>query len=115
MKKSDKKIEKALCQSLTEVCTNALVNVSGFQWITHQVNFNRYPSSLVIVCVFDTKAALTEALEQKKGDDLKRLIKEKLLSAGIAIKGLDQHIRFDSEQACKETHNGNWQARLQLH
>ena len=115
MKKSDKKLEHSLCVSLTQVCDIALDTVPGFEWITHLANYKQFPQSLSIICIFNTDAALQQALQSKQDVFLHSLIQDKLNAAGIKLKHLNKHIRFDSEQACARDNQGNWAKRLQGH
>jgi hypothetical protein len=112
MKKTDKKIEKALRQALTDVCEIALEQVAGFRWLTHVVNYNRFPDSLLIVCVFQADSELSSALVAHQDDFLRSLIREKLSGTGIYIKDIAQHVKFDTEQACERDHDGKWQERI---
>ncbi len=112
MKKSDKKYEKAIREALTEACDIALNEVPGFQWLTHQVNYNRFPDSLSVVCIFDTKSELASALLAQQDDFLRSVIREKLSAVGISMKDMSRQICFDSEEACAFEHGGRWQERL---
>jgi hypothetical protein len=112
MKKSDKKIEKALREALTQVCETALGSVSGFVWLTHLANFNSFPSSLKIVCVFECDADLANARESKQDEYLCGLIADELNKVNLAIKSLREIIQFDTEEACERSHNGKWNDRL---
>ena len=112
MKKTDKRMENAIRAALTEVCELALHEVGGFKWITHFANYRSFPSSLSVVCVFDTNADLSDALIAQKDDYLCHLIKEKLSAVGIYIKDMGQHVNFDSEEACKNDHGGKWHERF---
>jgi len=112
MKKTDKKNEKAITGALTAVCHIALDEVPGFEWLTHRVNYSRFPDSLSVVCIFATKADLSNALLAKHDDFLRSVIREKLSAAGIAIQDTAQQVSFDSEEACELEHDGKWQQRL---
>jgi hypothetical protein len=112
MKKSDKKIENTLRKALTEVCEIALDEVAGFKWITHFVNYNDFPNSLSVVCVFDTNNDLSNTLSSHKDDYLRGLIKEKLDSANIQIRDIRQLVSFDTEEACSTEHAGKWHERF---
>lgn len=112
MKKSDKKIENALRQGLTQVCDLALDHIEGFVWITHLVNFQSFPSSLRIVCVFDSEQSKAQALAAQSDTQLCQWIQDKLNKHGIQIKSIRQHVHFDSQEACDKSHSGNWAARL---
>ena len=109
MKKSDKKIDKALREALTHVCEAALESVDGFVWLTHLVNYTVFPSSLKIICVFETDQALARAFDAKQDDDLRSLINKEL--SAINIK-LHHPVSFDTEEACERSHAGKWNERL---
>lgn len=53
MRKTDKKIDKAIISALTEVCEEAKFEHPGFSWLTHEVDYQRFPSSLRVTLVFD--------------------------------------------------------------
>lgn len=98
MKKTDKKIENAIRIALTKVCEVALDEVPGFKWITHFVNYDAFPGSLSIVCVFGTKHELSSALSAHHDDFLRTLIVSELGAANIQYKNRPQFVRFDSEE-----------------
>lgn len=112
MRKSDKKLEKALRDSLTEVCEIALTSVNGFSWITHKVDFDRFPDSLRIISVFTTENELKKALMAKEDKFLQSLICEKLRAKGIVLKTPNKQISIDSEEACGAKANGDWALRF---
>ncbi|MEH6591665.1 MAG: Fis family transcriptional regulator [Halioglobus sp.] len=112
MKKSAKKIDNAVRVALTNVCEVALVEVSGFQWITHFANYSTFPDSLSVVCVFDTNDDLSSALKARQDDYMRNLIKEKLGAANIYIKDIRRHVSFDTEEACKKDNDGKWHERF---
>lgn len=112
MKKSDKKMDNAVRIALTNVCEVALVEVSGFQWITHFANYSSFPNSLSVVCVFDTNEDLSIALKTRQDDYLRNLIKEKLGAASIDIRDIKRHVSFDTEEACKKDNDGKWHQRF---
>ena len=114
MKKTDKKIENTLRISLTQVCDIALKSIDGFVWLTHLVNYQNFPNSLVVVCVFNTKAELAKAQRDKQGTELENLIKHALAAAGIKLGNIKQHIRFDTEEDCTLDHDGQWHKRLSI-
>lgn len=112
MTKTEKKIESAICESLTEVCEIALDEVAGFKWLTHQVNYHDFPRSLVVVCVFDTNEELASAQNSHHDEYLCQLIQNKLSAIGIPVKDIRQRVNFDTEEACQSKHGGNWDERL---
>ena len=112
MKKSDKKIENSIREALTAVCELALEDVAGFKWITHFVNYNDFPDSLSVVCVFDTDDALACVVSTHQDDYLRTLIREKLDAAGIPIASMRQQVSFDTEEACNNQHDGKWHLRF---
>lgn len=79
MRKSDKKIDNNIRKTLTNVCEIALEQVDGFKWLTHFVNYDNFPESLAIVCVFDTKSDLAKARVTKHDEFLISLIVDSLI------------------------------------
>jgi len=76
MRKSDKKIDNILRRLLTEVCDSALEIVDGFKWLTHLVDYDNFPESLSVICIFNTNSELAQARLLKKDDYLRGLIKK---------------------------------------
>lgn len=110
MRKTDKKLDKQIISVLTEACETALHQFTGFQWLTHCVDYANFPSSLQVVCVFDTNLNLEQLLATDSRDQFNSLISRHLLGADIKIK--PKQISYDSEEACEHLHNGNWSDRL---
>ncbi|MCF6441847.1 Fis family transcriptional regulator [Pseudoalteromonas luteoviolacea] len=112
MRKSDKKLEKDIVAALTEACEDALKVYKGFEWLTHVVNYQNFPGSLTVVCIFDNQESLNLAMGDDKGAGFKSAIERKLIEHNIKIKGVTKRILFDTEEACNAEHNGNWSKRL---
>ncbi|KZN66479.1 hypothetical protein N473_08800 [Pseudoalteromonas luteoviolacea CPMOR-1] len=113
MRKSDKKLEKAIVAALTEACEDALKIYEGFEWLTHVVNYQTFPESFTIVCIFDNQDSLLKALSENKGEALKTAIESKLNMHNIKIKGVKKRILFDTEEACASESGGKWGKRLE--
>ena len=108
MKKTDKKIDNALRRALTEACDMALEKHAGFLWLTHFANYQDFPESLSIVCIFDTNEQLSKA----NLNELRAIIKAKLTSIDIIVKNINQRVVFDTEENCEKENNGNWKERF---
>jgi len=94
MRKTDKKMDNAIRQALTEVCEHALEEIEGYQWITHQVNYDAFPDSLSIQCAFVSQSAI-EALKQTQQDRvLKKAVTTQLATLNIKMKHSDKQITF---------------------
>ncbi|WP_394130559.1 Fis family transcriptional regulator [Shewanella maritima] len=107
MRKTDKKQDNILRETLTQACHWALDNVDNFQWLTHKVKYTNFPASLVIVCVFDTQTHLNQFIQSSAKQALINQIQSKLSENGIELKNIAKHIQFDSEAACESNHGGN--------
>lgn len=112
MRKTDKKIDNQLRLVLMDVCETELKEVDGFQWLTHIVNYQSFPKSLKIICVFGTNEQLAIFTASSRKKLFKTLIQNKLSGIGVKIKGAADHILYDSEENCTKEHNGNWANRL---
>lgn len=113
MRKTDKKIDNTIRQALTNACEVALDRVEGFKWLTHLVNYNNYPESLAVICVFDSNSDLAKARTAQEDELLRVLIKENLVSAGIVLSDVRKQISFDTEEACAKEHAGKWAERFE--
>lgn len=94
MRKSDRKRDNAIREALTEVCESALERDDGFQWLTHTVDYDRFPESLRVLCIYQTNAALQAADTAALG----QMIADHLGAIGIALKDRSRHIAFDTEE-----------------
>ncbi|NCO72087.1 MULTISPECIES: Fis family transcriptional regulator [Shewanella] len=112
MRKNDKKRDNQIRLGLTAVCEHALNAYPGFAWITHIVDYDLYPKSLQIVCIFDTETQLRQCSQNGDKAALLDLIKCTLAKDGIEFKNINQHVSFDTETACEQQHKGNWALRL---
>jgi len=112
MRKSDKKLDHQIRLLLTDVCEAALKKVEGFQWLTHLVNFSDFPSSLKVVCIFDTNDNLKNYITSDSNPILSTLVQKKFQNTGIGIKNISRHISYDTEENCTKQHAGNWAVRL---
>lgn len=113
MKKSHKKIENILRIQLTDVCEQAKDEVPGFEWLTHFVDYESFPSSLYILCIFNHEEEIASMLNAGQNKRLSKLIKEHLAVENITLKDLDKQIGFDSEELCELEHAGKWEVRFQ--
>ncbi|KXF82987.1 hypothetical protein [Enterovibrio coralii] len=109
MRKTDKKIDNALRLALTQVCDIAQSEQEGFEWLTHFANYDRFPHSLAIVCVFDTQLNLSKANQSA----MRCLIKERLASIDIKVKDIGKQVTFDSVENCENENDGKWNTRFQ--
>tara|TARA_R110000787_G_scaffold99044_1_gene203502 strand:- start:226 stop:567 length:342 start_codon:yes stop_codon:yes gene_type:complete len=112
MRKSDKKIDNQIIKALTEVCQLALEDIDGFEWLTHSVNFDIFPASLKVICVFDTNSKLANYIASSNNLRLTSLITDSLADIGIKIQDVKQQVTLDSEENCTLHHDGNWRKRL---
>ncbi|QTH65099.1 Fis family transcriptional regulator [Psychrosphaera ytuae] len=113
MKKSDKKLDNQIRQTLTELCESRLEQIEGFEWLTHVVNFNRFPESLRVVCVFCDDESLTKAKQSGTTDKIQTQITQTLAKLKITFNKPAKQIIFDTETRCQAQHGGNWAKRLQ--
>ena len=112
MRKSDKKLDNAIRNALIDVCEQAQGSFEGFQWLTHSVNYDNFPNSLKIICVFNTDEHLANLQQGDCSGQLRQLIKHHLAESNVVLKDVNKQVLLDSEQACTTTHNGKWAHKL---
>ncbi len=108
------RLERRLIASLKSACEQAKPELPGFEWLTHTVDYQRFPESLIVTWVFDTDASLADALRGEARQGMLDLTATALEEAGVVIDDIAGHVDFDSEQACRRTHGGDWQRRLRF-
>ncbi|MFT4938181.1 MAG: hypothetical protein ACI88A_001205 [Paraglaciecola sp.] len=112
MRKTVKKLDDNVIKALTKACETGKETIAGFEWLTHTANYDNFPGSLAIICVFDNNQSLSNAHTKEEDVYLRKLIHSNLLKAGILLKDARKHVRFDSEENCSIEHDGNWKVRL---
>jgi hypothetical protein len=103
------RIERTLVAALTDACETAKAEIPGFEWLTHTVNYEAFPASLRVTWVFDTQASKNQALGNGQDARMRELTAAALIEADITEA---VPVLFDSEEACKLKHAGDWRMRL---
>lgn len=111
-KRDQTRIERQLSSSLTEACEAGKAQIVGFSWLTHEVDYGRFPESLQVTWIFTTEALKADALAQGQDDLMRTLTRVALNEAGIDLEKLSAPVRFDSEEACNRVDGGDWPRRL---
>ncbi|EGN75519.1 hypothetical protein A28LD_1132 [Idiomarina sp. A28L] len=57
MRKSDKKLETEIIRRLTDVCEAMKPELEGSIWLTHEVNYQRFPESLMVTLMFNDEVS----------------------------------------------------------
>jgi len=114
LNKISQKVDNNVCKALTIACDVSLHKVPGFTWLTHRANYTNFPASLVITCVFETETEIDVMKAQQQDKLLRNTIQKQLLEVGVVVKNIKQQVRFDSEEACQQHHQGEWPQRLAL-
>ena len=93
MRKTDKKIEQQLCRLLTQVCEEAKDTLKGFEFISHQVNYQRFPNSLIIECYFINQESIDTLNNNGGMTILENNILQTLAASGFPLPGANKQIR----------------------
>lgn len=114
-KREQSHIERRLVATLTEACETAKAQIVGFSWLTHVVDYARFPSQLNIIWVFETQAEKDRALASGQDQYMIELTAVALQEAGVELQPIARHVHFDSEEQCQRASAGNWQQHLARH
>ena len=112
MKKTIKKLDDNVIKALTKACESGKESIAGFEWLTHSTNYDNFPGSLMVICVFANNQLLNDARQNEEHIYLRKLVHGNLLKAGILLKDARRHVHFDSEENCANEHDGDWKKRL---
>lgn len=105
-------IERELVRALTHACETAKHEITGFTWLTHRVDYARFPESLVVTWVFDSDNSMNAAIASQDAVTLQALTLTAFEDIGIAVANIKSHVELDSEERCASQHGGDWAARL---
>ncbi len=72
------------------------------------------PAGTHVVWIFGTRSDLASALENGGGRLLYQLTATALREARMQVDDIDVNVHFDSEEACQQENQGNWQSRLSI-
>lgn len=96
--KTQKKTDNNIRLALTEACELFLIDIAGFQWLTHQADYSNFPASLVVTCVFDTSHNQQQACQGGDSTTMQNTIQAKLLNIGVKLKAPSRQVVFDNEE-----------------
>ena len=113
-KRKHANMERELARSLTTACELAKTEFEGFEWLTHRVDYEHFPESLVVTWVFDKDAEMHQASLGSGRTRIAELTRTALEDTGTSISRIEVHLEFDSEERCTAIHGGDWATRLSL-
>lgn len=94
MKKTHKKIENSLHKTLTVACEKIKGETSLFSWLTHDVNYDSFPQSLIISCCLIDGNALAEIEDSALDSFIKNTIKKQLNAVGIDTFNMNKQVQY---------------------
>ena len=111
-KREQSRIERTLAATLTDACEAGKAEIVGFQWLTHDVDYQRFPASLRVIWVFASQAEQDAAIARGQDRLMQELTAAALQAAAIRLDAPAAHVHVDNEQQCLRVDGGNWQQRL---
>jgi hypothetical protein len=91
-------VERELIRTLTLACETAKSEIVGFQWLTHEVDYARFPQSLVVTWMFDSEAQKTRALASTDKARMLALTLAAFDEVGVSVTRIADHVVFAVEQ-----------------
>jgi hypothetical protein len=111
-KREQNQIERTLAATLTDACEAGKAEIVGFQWLTHDVDYQRFPASLRVIWVFASQAEQDAAIAKGQERLMQQLTAAALQAAEVSLDNPAAHVHLDNEQQCLRVDGGNWQQRL---
>lgn len=105
-------IERELVRALTRACETAKSEIPGFEWLTHRVDYQQFPASLMVTWVFDSDTSMNTAIGSQAKGRIEGLTLAAFEEIGIVVTNAATHVAFDSQERCTSVHGGDWDARL---
>ena len=93
-KRQQAQIERRLVLTLTEACEAAKAEIVGFCWLTHELDYALFPSSLKVIWVFDTQQHLDQALADGQAARMIELTASALREADVEVSPAAAHVQF---------------------
>ncbi|MDZ4186243.1 MAG: hypothetical protein U1D97_14865 [Desulfuromonadales bacterium] len=94
-------IERELIRTLTLACETAKSEIVGFQWLTHEVDYERFPQSLRVIWMFDSEASRARALASSDKARMLALTLGAFDEVGISVSNIAEHVAFSVEQPAR--------------
>ena len=94
-------IERELIRMLTTACETAKSEIVGFQWLTHDVDYERFPQSLRVIWMFDSEASRARALASPDKARMLELTQVALDEVGISVSSIADHVAFSVERPAR--------------
>jgi hypothetical protein len=111
-KREQSRIERTLAATLTDACEAGKAEIVGFQWLTHDVDYQHFPASLRVIWIFASQAEQDAAIARGQDRLMQGLTATALQEAAITLETPAAHVHLDNEQQCLRVDGGNWQQRL---
>jgi hypothetical protein len=111
-KREQSRIERTLAATLTDACEAGKAEIVGFEWLTHDVDYQRFPASLRVIWVFASQAEQDAAIAKGQDRLMLTLTSTALEAAAIQLETPAAHVHVDNEQQCLRVDGGSWQQRL---
>lgn len=106
-KRKHASMERELARTLTTACETAKSEIVGFQWLTHDLDYDAFPRSLLVTWVFDTEANMSRALGSPDKARMLELTLAAFDEIGITVSNIAAHVAFRSEQRSPGTAHDN--------
>ena len=94
-------VERELIRTLTLACETVKSEIVGFQWLTHDVDYERFPQSLRVIWMFDSEASRARALASSDKARMLRLTQAAFDEVGISVASIAEHVAFSVEQLAR--------------
>ena len=97
MKKTDKKREKFIVQGLIRVCEITKNEIDSFEWLTHTIDYDYFPNSLMVHCIFTSDVSIKQVIDSGQDETIFKLICDELVLIDINFKDISNHVTFDTK------------------
>lgn len=91
-------MERELARTLTSACETAKSEIVGFQWLTHDVDYDHFPQSLVVTWMFDSEASKARAIASSDKARMLELTLAAFEEIGISVSSINAHVAFSVER-----------------
>lgn len=90
-----RKLNEKLLKTLDILAEQADKELEGFTQLTHTVQFDLFPSSILVICHFENEESLQQSLKSGAEKNFQKLLHKQLNKRGILLKDARDNLKFE--------------------
>lgn len=93
-----RKLNEKLLKTLEILTEQADKELEGFTQLTHTVQFDLFPSSVLVICHFEDEEKLKQAIKSGAEKNFQNQLHKQLNKRGITLKDARENLKFELKE-----------------